>query len=190
MLLKNILKNCATRYHNYKVLIRRCATIDHGCGGFNYIYGGPLSSKLVFLKRFTWISTSASLGLIYYVKYVTPNPDDKQVKYSICVVLLSLLPTLLIYSLSRRYIKAIYFNPEQVLFKVETINALTLTESVVIKPNEIMFDPTRLVYSIGIGKKKYFLHDELPQAQEFLKFVALYKDMERNEEQPLPSTEE
>ncbi|KAF1741608.1 hypothetical protein MXB_567, partial [Myxobolus squamalis] len=83
---------------------------------------------------------------------------------------------ILLHLVTRGYVNKIHFSPDHLFFKFETIGLFSFPKSIYFNPKDVKFNPKKLINSIEIHNKFYFIDDTIPQGQEFLKFVAKYKD--------------
>uniref|UniRef100_A0A7M5X9Z1 Transmembrane protein n=1 Tax=Clytia hemisphaerica TaxID=252671 RepID=A0A7M5X9Z1_9CNID len=143
---------------------------------FRLIYEGPLSKRIKFLKLFSFTTATVSLSApaVIFMSASTLATIAKAILAS-TVVVMGVTTTSLLHWLTRVYVYRMFFHPETRTFAAETSTIFGTTKRHRFSVEDITIPEIEHAFSTFEAKgNRYFLHVELKEADQILKYVREY----------------
>ena len=170
---KNISKSFQT---SCKALQVKPTTMPLKDEDFRLVYEGPLSKKIKYLKLFSFTTAAVSLSApaIIFLGSSAVTPLVKGILAS-TVVVMGVTTTSLLHWLTRVYVHRMFFHSETRTFSAETSTIFGTMKKTRFSVEDIMIPEIEGAFSSFEAKgNKYFIHVELKEAEQILKYVKEY----------------
>lgn len=144
---------------------------------FRLIYEGPLSRKLKILKMLSLSTTVLSLTcgplLVFYGKQSIPFVG--KIVMAGTVVTMGVTTTIVMHWLTKVYVHKMYFHPHSRTFHAETSTIFGTLKKHKFSVSDIVIPEIDSPFStFEVKGRKYFLHQDLKEAEQILKYVRDY----------------
>ena len=145
--------------------------------GFHLIYEGPLSKSVSYVKVFSLTTCLAAMigspCLVFLGKESVPLIGKVAVAGT--VALFGTTTTFLLHWVTRVYVHRLFFNPMEKTFTAETMSIFARRKLTQFSVRDINIPSEESAFSTFVAKdKKYFIHMELPEAQQVMNYVKEY----------------
>lgn len=143
---------------------------------FRLVYEGPLTKKIKYLKVFSLSTACLSLAapVVFFMGNSTLAPIAKAILSS-TVVVMGVTTTSLLHWLTRVYVYRMFFHPQTRTFAAETSTIFGTTKKETFSVEDIHIPEIESGFSTFEAKgRKYFIHVDLKEADQILKYVREY----------------
>ncbi|XP_031574751.1 transmembrane protein 70, mitochondrial-like [Actinia tenebrosa] len=141
---------------------------------WNLVYEGPLSKSVKYVKGFSLTTAAASIAgspiLVYFGKQSVPIVGKLAIAGLLCIIGNS--TTVLLHWFSKAYVHKMYYDSTRQVFSAETSSFLGRLQRTDFEVKDIIFPQEESAFSTFEAKgKKFFLHQEMVEAQQVLHFL-------------------
>lgn len=149
--------------------------MSHGSeNNWSLVYEGPLSKPVKYVKGFSLTTAAASIAgspiLVYFGKQSVPLVGKLAIAGLLCIVGSS--TTVLLHWFSKAYVHRMYYDQTRRVFSAETSTFFGRLQRTDFEVKDIVFPEEESAFSTFEAKgKKFFLHQEMVEAQQVLHFV-------------------
>lgn len=141
---------------------------------WNLVYEGPLSKSVKYVKGFSLTTAAAAIAgspiLVYFGKQSVPLVGKLAIAGLLCIIGSS--TTVFLHWFSKAYVHKMYYDQTRQVFSAETSTFLGRLQRTDFEVKDIIFPEEEGAFSTFEAKgKKFFLHQEMVEAQQVLHFV-------------------
>lgn len=141
---------------------------------WSLVYEGPLSKSVKYVKTFSLTTAAASLVgspiLVYFGKQSVPLVGKLAIASLLCLVGTS--TTVLLHFFSKAYVHKLYYNSSKQVFEAETLSFFGRRQRTKFVVHDIVFPEEESAFStFQVNGKRFFIHQEMVEAQQVLHFV-------------------
>lgn len=157
---------------------RFCRTSSSGESNWRVVYEGPLSRAVKRVKIFSLTTASASMIgcpiLVFFGKQSVPLVGKLAIAGLLGIV--GMATTLFLHAFTRTYVHKAYFNPKEQKFALETFSLFARLKRSEFSAHDVIIPEVGKMFStFEACGRRYFIHEELIEAQQILQFVRDYQ---------------
>ena len=155
-----------------------CQTSSSGNVNWRVVYEGPLSRAVKRIKIFSLTTATASMIgcpiLVFFGKQSVPLVGKLAIAGLLGIV--GVATTLFLHAFTRTYVHKAYFSPEEQKFAVETFSLFARLKRSEFYAHDVVIPKEGKMFStFEAYGRRYFIHEELIEAQQILQFVRDYQ---------------